>query len=138
MIVFDLLWIIYCIAEGYEDAWYVNTNHWRAALRRIATGLVLVYALCGVSGAWVLYANTGLALGSIFLVVFNIARNIAHDDAWNYIGATSSWDRRLRKLPNKLVWSAFFLLMALSVTVQFFHSTYIVKAEPLINTTWLF
>jgi hypothetical protein len=138
MIITILFFMLYCVSEGYEDAWYQVTNHWRATLRRIATGICLVYATCGVGDNWVLYLNTGLMYGSIFLVVFNIARNKADGQDWNYIGKTASWDKFLRQFPNWLVWTAFISLMMLSIIVQYFHAIYIVKAEPLINTTWLF
>lgn len=138
MLVFILFWIVYCLTEGYEDAWYPDTNHWRASLRRIATAIIIVYSACGIGTAWVLYINTGLLLGSVFLVFFNIARNLVDSQPWNYIGKTASWDKLMRKAPLYVVWGAYFLLMALTIIVQVYNARYIVRAEPLINTTWLF
>lgn len=138
MLVFILLWILYCITEGYEDAWYPQTNHWRATLRRIATGLIIVYAACGVGTDWVLYINTGFLLASVFLVFFTIAHNLTRSQPWHYIGATASWDKLMRKAPKQVVWGAYFFLMLLAIIVQLYNARYIVLAEPLINTTWLF
>ena len=138
MIVLILFWIIYCVTEGYEDAWYPNTNHWRAALRRIATGIIVTYGTCGVGEAWVLYANTGFLLGSTFLVFFNISRNLADSQPWHYVGKTASWDKVARKLSPVFVWGVYFILMILSIIVQCYNSTYTVHADFLINTTWHF
>lgn len=138
MVLTILFWILYCITEGYEDAWYQFTNHWRATLRRIATGICIVYGTCGLGQAYVLYINTGLMLGFTFLVFFTIARNLADGEDWHYVGETASWDKFLRKFPKPLVWSAFILLTVMSVIVQYYQAVYIVRAEPLINTTWLF
>lgn len=137
MLTFILFWILYCITEGFDHAWYNEINHWRASLRRIALGIIVVYSLCGVSTNVVLYINVAVLLASIFTVVFDITRNLAKGQAWNYIGETASIDKLLRKYP-VAAWGAKFAIVLLSIIVLYYNSHYIVIVHPLINTTWLF
>lgn len=138
MIFLDLLFALYAVSEGFEQAWYPSINHNRAVIRRIAIGLLVVYSSCGVGNAWVLYINTGIALASIFLVFFTIAYNKSKGEDWNYIGNTAEWDKFMRRFPSAIVWSAYFIIMILAVVMQYFSAVYIVVPSSLINTTWLF
>jgi hypothetical protein len=137
MVVFFLLWILYCISEGFDHAWYRTINHNRATLRRIATGLVVVYALCGAGTSWVLYLNTSLLLAFSFTVFFDISRNLSTANDWHYIGSTSTLDKIFRR-SKWATWSVKFVLLTASAIAQYYCSSYIVMASPLINTTWLF
>jgi hypothetical protein len=138
MLVFILFIIIWAITDGWEDAWYNTINHWRAVIRRCATAVLVVYAYCGVGSDWILYINTGIMTGLLFLIAFNIARNLASGEDWHYFGETSSWDKFFRKFNYKIVWGCFFFLTAVSIVVQYYHAEFSVHAQRLINVTWLF
>jgi hypothetical protein len=135
MVVLILFFILYSIAEGYEDAWYQSINHWRATLRRLSVGLIAIYSSCGIGSSLWLYINSALTLGFTFLVFFNISRNIVARKPWNYIGKTASWDKFLLKFNNTVVWIAFFIGFTLSLTASLFNYSFTIHAEPLINLT---
>lgn len=138
MIVLLLFWILYCLAEGYEHARYPVIYHFRASLRRIATGLVVGYSVTGVGGPLYLYIDVGLLLAMTFWIFFDIARNLASGESAFYIGATASLDKILAKAP-LTTWIARFFLFAVAVVANWFvMNEYSIQVTHLINNTWLF
>jgi len=138
MLVLLLLFILYAISEGYEHARYPAIYHFRAVLRRIATGLVVCYAVCGVGGPLVLYLNIGFMLSMSFWICFDISRNLADGEDALYIGATSSIDKLLLKAP-LVSWHIRFFLTGLSIVLNcVFTPEYLIRVTNLINITWLF
>lgn len=137
MLTFLLLYILYCIAEGYEHARYPLIYHYRAALRRIATGLIYGYLICGIGAPIALYISVGLMLMLVFWNAFDIARNLADGEAILYIGETSSIDKLMRESPVS-TWIARFFFMTLSIAANWYQmDEYLIRATKLINL-WLF
>jgi hypothetical protein len=135
MAIFILIWILYCLIEGFDHAWYEKINHTRATFRRCALGALVIYALCGVSSHWAMYVNAALTLASIFTVCFDVAFNLSRGKEWNYIGNTAYLDRIFRKKP-LLWWVVKFVLAALCITVQLITAKYFVEVSTLINISW--
>lgn len=135
MIVFVLLFMIYCIADGYEDARYPVIYHFRATLLRIATGIAMTYVYCGVMAPVWLYVNMAAIQAFTFWCIFDIARNLADGEDWNYIGETASWDKWLRQFSPAFAWTMKFLLMVASVVVYyiFFDGTFTTHTNSLIR-----
>jgi hypothetical protein len=133
MIVLLLFWVLFCISEGYEDARYDKIFHFRAVLRRMATGLVVGYLACGVGAPVALYISVGLMLAFVFWVVFDISRNLSDGEAAFYIGKESSIDKRLRKAPLS-TWLLRFLLTGMSIAANWFAmDNYMIRVTNLIN-----
>jgi hypothetical protein len=137
MLVLVLFWILYSISEGYEDARYDSIYHYRAALRRIATGLVVGYTTCAVGAPPVLYICASIMLTFVFWVVFDISRNLCDGQKPLYIGKTSSIDKLLSKAPES-TWIARIAIAVLSIAANWFvMDDYLIRATKLVNL-WLF
>lgn len=133
MLTFILLFILYCISEGYEDARYNVIYHFRAVLRRCATAIVATYLYCGVGANFWFYVSVAAMQAFIFWVVFDIARNLADGEDWNYIGETASIDKQLRKIP-EVAWPMKFGLMGVSIIMYYiFFREYSIHANHLIH-----
>jgi hypothetical protein len=138
MVTLDLIWILWCITEGFNDAWYNSINHNRGWLRHFAVGVMVLYASCGVQAPLVLYLNTTLALIGLFLLAFNISYNLSKGEAWHYIGNTAEWDKLMRKLPRSVVWCGYSFLTGLAVAAQLYMPDHLTQGSTLINITWRF
>jgi hypothetical protein len=128
--------MLFCISEGYEDARYDKIFHFRATLRRMATGLVVGYLACGVGAPVALYISVGLMLALVFWVMFDISRNLSDGEAALSIGKTSSIDKQLRKAPVS-TWLLRILLTILSIAANWFAmDNYLIRVTNLVNL-WL-
>lgn len=135
MITFVLLYMIYCIADGYEDARYPVIYHFRATLLRFATGIVMTYLYCGVMAPFWLYVNVAAIQAFTFWVVFDIARNLSDGEPWNYIGETASLDKWLRNFRPWQAWGMKFALLAVSIAayVIFWGEPYTIHSDYIID-----
>lgn len=135
MITFVLLYMIYCIVHGYHDARYPAIFHFRATLLRIATSIVITYLYCGVMAPFWLYVNVAFIQAFTFWLVFDIARNLADGQRWNYIGATASIDKWLGKFRSWQAWAMKFALWVLSIAayIIFWSDPFIIHSTLLID-----
>lgn len=98
MIVIMILWVLYSIAEGYEDSQYrAITDHKATVYPRLANGLLVVWLHMGYPFT-IYHIWFGFILAFSFWFVFELARNyfVGSEDLI-YIGNESVIDKITRR-----------------------------------------
>lgn len=113
MIILSILWIIYSIAEAYEDSKYtVILDHKPTLWPRLIIGVITVVLWFADSvidlRSFIAFV---LILASVFWLVFEIAGNLFRDNYALYIGNTSWLDRRLRNYELPVFWVRCWLIL---------------------------
>ena len=120
MILLLILWVLYSVAEAYEDSQYTFMLwHGPTVYPRLLTGLLVVWSLMGWPLSWH-HATLGFVLAAVFWFVFELARNLFSERYFFYIGTTSWWDRKLKRYELPVFWLRLWLV-ALSFCIHYYH-----------------
>lgn len=115
-----ILWVLFSIAEAYEDSQYTFIlNHNPTVWPRLVTGLIVIWCWQYWPLTW-MHLRLAFMLACIFWFVFELAGNLFSERYFFYIGTTSKWDRALKRWELPVFWFRMWL-MGLSICVYFYE-----------------
>jgi hypothetical protein len=127
MIILVFLWILFSVAEAYEDSNYVFIDHHPTVYPRIATGLLVFVTWfmpmvehVGMPG-WLTIGGFILILASVFWFVFEISRNLFAGQYFYYLGTTAKIDKWFKKYEYPVFWFRVWLI-ALAFCLYYYDS----------------